>query len=422
MRKLFGLLVMLTVLYFSLQLLFAYIGNGHSIDYVINDSQYSFLVHEEYRANNKNDNDNYSLDITVDDITFNVLTYHNFKKSSKIISQIKYYKDNEYKCIFLKYRGNKILNDVLCNNGNYTTAYHNINNPSESLTSFVYSLELYGYDKKMWIDKKDNTIISNGTILYLNNMINNHFIGLVNKQNLYKINNIDKVAVTYINDNTSIEIQAFTDNKYVVKDSKDVTGKTYNIYSFTSSKNYTIIGDNNIDNAIILGTHNNSVFLYDRDNEIEYEIDTETKNILEVGNSKTSIKYYVNGNLERLKIDEIDFNNLNFGNTYVSDYNNPDFFKTIKIGYKYGYYYYFKKVNNLYQIYRSEIDSKDSLIYLFSTTNINSVQYNDNFVYYIENGDLKYYSDIYGNRTLIHVDNLSDNTLYKVYIDKTKEA
>lgn len=422
MRKLFGLLVMLFILYFSLQILFVYIGNGHSIDYVINDGDYSFLVHEDYRSNNKNDGDNYSLDIAMDDITFNILTYHDLKKSSKIISQIKYYEDNDYKCIFLKYRDNKILNDVLCNNGNYTTAYHNIDKPSASLTSFVNSLELYGYDDKKWIDDKDNINTSNGTILYSNNMIKNHFIGLINDKSIYRINSIDKVTLNYIDISNSIGIQAFTDNKYVIQDSDDITGRTYNIYSITSSKKYTIIANNDIDNAIVLGTYKDSVFLYDRDNEIEYEIDTGTKNILEVGNSKTSIKYYINGNLEHLKIEDVDFNNLNFGNKYVDDYNDPNFFKTVKVGYKYGYYYYFKKVNDFYQIYCSEIDSKNSLTYLFSTNSIDSVQFNDNFIYYIENGDLKYYSDVYGNRTLIHIDNLSDNTLYKVYIDKTKKA
>lgn len=422
MRKLFGLLVILFTLYFSLQILFVYIGNGHSIDYVINDNEYSFLVHEDYRANNKNDDDNYSLDIGINDVTFNILTYHDFKKGSKIVGQIKYYQDDDYKCIFLKYRDKEIVNDVLCNNGIYTTAYHNIDNPSASLINFIDSLKSYGYDEKEWIDDKDKISTSNGTTLYLNNMIKNHFVGLINDKNLYRINSIEDVAVARINFKNTIKLQAFTDDKYVVQDSDDTTRKKYNVYSITSSKNYIITANKNIDDAILLGTYKDSIFLYDRDNEIEYEMDTGTKNILEVGSSKTSIKYYINGNLEHLKIDEIDFNNLNFGNNHVSDYNNPNFFKTIKIGHKYGYYYYFKKVDNLYQIYCSEIDSKDNLTYLFSTTNKDSVEFNGNFVYYIENGDLKYYSDIYGNRTLIHIDNLSDNTLYKVYIDKTKEA
>ena len=422
MKKLFGLLVILFVMYLSLQVLFAYIGSGHSVDYEISDNNNLFKIHEDFNSNNKKDDNNYSLNINIDNTKFDVLTYHDFKRSSKIIKDIKYYSDNSYKCIFLRYRDNVILHDVLCNNGKYTTYYSNMSDSNEELEKFITSLTEYNYNKNQFMDNTTNTNVSTTGTIYLGNIIRNHFVGIINGKSLYRINNIDKIKVINLFSKKNITFGAFTNDKYVFLDGSDTTNKTYKIYSFTSSKNYSVVASNPISNPILLGTYGGSAFIYDKENGIEYEINTESKNMLEVGNNDTSIKYYSNGNLEHKKIDEIDFNNLNFGNEYENDYANPNFDKTIKIGNKYGYYYYFKKVNDYYETYRSRIDDKDNITYLFKTTNIEKIEFNNNYIYYMDNNTLKYYSDLYGNRSIMSINNINSNYMFKVFIDKTKEA
>lgn len=422
MKKLFGLLMILFVMYLSLQLLFVYIGNGHSIDYEIKDNDDSFEIHEEFNSNNDKDRDNYSLSININNTVFDILTYYDFKKSSKIVKNIKYYDGNDYKCIFVAYRDKTIIHDILCNNNDHTIHYNNILNPSEALTSFATNLIQYGYDRNQFIDNDTAINVSSTGYLYLDNMIKNHYIGIVNGNSLYRINDIDKLKWVNISGKNSIVLGAFTNDKYVILDNSDSEFKTYKIFSFTSSKNYSVTSVKAINNPILLGTYNDSIFIYDKGNGIEYEINTDTENVLEVGNNSTSIKYYVNGELEHKKIEEIDLNNLDFGKEYKDDYINPNFIKTIKIGNEYGYYYYFKNVNGYYEVYRSKIDNKDKLTYLFKTTDITRIQFINDYIYYVDNDILKYYNDLYGNRNVAKVNILNNNYTFKVYIDKTKEA
>lgn len=419
MRRLFGLVVFLFVLYFSLQILLVYIGNGHTINYQLKDGNYSFSVHEEFRSNNKKDDNNYFINIKVNDTQFDILTYENFKRSSKIIKAIKYYEDEQYKCIYVKYRFDKVLHDVICNNGEYALAYHSIESPTDGLRNFIRDAISKGYSENSWLDDIILKEEKKSAILYTSNLINNHFIGLVANNALYRFNSIEKIGNANLPKSDVERLDIFTNEKYFILYPNEKKG---DVYSFTSSETYSIGYDKMINNPKILGSYKDSVYIYDQFSQVEYEADTKAKNVLQIGDSTTLIKYYTNGEWYNKKLSEIDINNLNFGNEYESDYTNPDFIKTIKVGHKYGYYYYFKDNDGRYDIYRSDITNKDNMTYLFTTTNINNVQFVNEYVYYIENKILKYYSDSKGNRTLLEIDGMTDESLYKVFIDKTKKA
>ena len=96
-----------------------------------------------------------------------------------------------------------------------------------------------------------------------------------------------------------------------------------------------------------------------------------------------------------------DLTNLKFGNSYSNDYTNADYDKIIKVGNEYGYYYLFKKIDGKYVAYRSDITKKDELMYLFTTSSLNNLIFNDDYIYYVSDGSLKYYSDETGNRTVL---------------------
>lgn len=420
MKRLIQLVTFLFILYFAAQVLLVFIGNGHTINYQIIDGDNNFSVHEEYRSNNKIDSNNYFLNITINNTEFNILTYENFKRSSKIVDNIKYYEDDQYKCIYVLYRNNKVLTDVICDNGPYKIAYHSINNPSDGLRSFIRDLMAEnGYSENNWIDDVFTVEEANLATLYTGNVVNNHFVGLVVNNILYRFNNIEKIANSNLPESQIPRVQAFTDKKFIYLDN---ALKTINVYSITSSENYIVGYTMDLNDSIVLGSYRNSMFVFDRNTQVEYEANVESKTFLEIGNSDTVIKYYANGKWQHEPLANIDINNLNFGSLYPNDYNDDEFDKTIKIGNKYGYYYYYKNAGREYQIYRSDIDHKDNKTYLFSTTNIDSIQFIDGYIYYIEGNYLKYYSDNKGNRTLVKINDMNNNSLYRVYIDKTKEA
>lgn len=422
MKKLFRLLVVLFILFYSFQVLFVYIGNGHTVDYKIEDDGKIFLVHEEFKSNDKKDKNNYYLRISMGDTIFDILTYEDFKRSSEIVKKIKYFEDDNYKCIFVKYRNNLVLNDVLCNDGNYTIPYHSIEAPSVELKTFVAHLLLENYDEKKWVDNKlvdsGNDIVS----LYNNNMIQNHFVGILMNNSLYRFNYIENIGNNNLSQNEIGGIKLFINDKFVTLDYKDKNIMTSRIYYITSSEYYDLSYNEKITSPVLLGSYNDSVFIYDKASKEEYEIDTKSKKILEVGSGDTTIKYYMNGEWKNDKISNIDVENLDFGSEYDSNYSNNNFDKTIKVGNKSGFYYYFKFRNNMYDIYRSTFNNKNNLTYLLTVTSIKNVQFVDDFVYYIDKNSLKYYSDNYGYRTLLKSILINEDTIFKVFIDKSKET
>ena len=154
----------------------------------------------------------------------------------------------------------------------------------------------------------------------------------------------------------------------------------------------------------------------------EYELDYDSQSLLEVGNEETDIVFYSEGKWQRTPITS-NLNTLNFGNNYSNDYVNDEYEKIIKVGNKYGYYYLFKKVNDRYIAYRSDVTNSEALTYLFTTTNINNLVFTDDYIYYISDGSLKYYSDATGNRTVITNSNILNpsNVSIGVYVERKKE-
>ena len=80
-----------------------------------------------------------------------------------------------------------------------------------------------------------------------------------------------------------------------------------------------------------------------------------------------------------------------------------------------GFTYYFKKNGNAYKVYRS-IGESNVLTYLFSTSNIDSIQYISDYVYFIDGSTLYYYTDATGVRRLYRNNELQFNKNLKFYV------
>ena len=84
-----------------------------------------------------------------------------------------------------------------------------------------------------------------------------------------------------------------------------------------------------------------------------------------------------------------------FNNYYTDDIKGYD--KVDKVG---NYYYLYQKENNHYKVYRADTQNKKIKTYLFDTTDINSIIYLDDTIYY-QNGNTFYYHTNYGERKVI---------------------
>lgn len=403
MKKLFLGLVLLFGLYFTFEWAFVYFNKGHELTYEIIKDNHKFVVNEILTSNQGDDRDNYYLKVSYDDIIFTYQVFDDFSKQSEIIKDIIYYEDEENKCIIPVFKGNKYLFDVTCYDGKIFSYYNSITSPNEGLKIFVSNLENYGYNKKDWTNSLKK-LDEFDTITVYNNLISDHYIGvssykgvsLINKHNFIK--NID----IFNKDVYQRTISAFVNNFYITADYTGINN--FNQFEVVNLKNGEV---SKIDskynlsfNSYVLGVVENSLYIYDKDNRIEYEINLKTKNISIIGQKDKYIKYYSNGTWMDLDIKDVADNQV-FNVEQINDYNSNDYVHVIKKGNRVGYYYLFKLFNNKYQVYRTDIQNKSNLTYLFTATDYNKIIFLEDYIYYLDNNDLKYYSDKTGSKTVL---------------------
>lgn len=404
MKKLFLLLVFLFSIYFAIQFAFNYFGNGHEVSYELKYDDTNISVDEKYITNYKNEVSNYYFKVTVNDKVFSFQTFHNFNKNSYVIKEVKYYQDDKYDCILPIFNNNTILFDVMCLNNDLITYYHDIKD-NEKLDEFVKGISLENYKAITWKDNKES-FIEEGTLkLYKDNIIPNHYLGVTHYRGLYTINKNNTKSIfnlgIFVNDAYQRTIEGYVENYYVSAnyDSGDTISKFYYIDIKGNKTNsiqtyYTISY-----NSYIQGAVGDSLFIFDIDKGVQYEINVDKNSVLEVGNKDTKIRHYENGEWKKFAVNEVRKNKPLF--TY-NDYKNDKYAKSDKIGNLLsGYYYFYKRVDDHYKVYRANVQSEDVLTYLFDTKTIDRIVYLDDFVYFIDGNDLKYFSDKTGVKTLL---------------------
>ena len=152
-------------------------------------------------------------------------------------------------------------------------------------------------------------------------------------------------------------------------------------------------------NSYIQGKYEDSVYIFERTNKKQYEINTETKIVLEVGNADTGIKMLQNGEWDRISV----YDCINDAVYFTEKTNNINEYKYLisNNGIKTGYSYYYKEEDGIYSVYRINNQNNKQFTYLFKTKSIDKVIAIDEYIFYLENNYIKYYSDFTGIRTLI---------------------
>ena len=421
MKKVVQLLILLFVFYYLIQFIFHFFDKGYEISYTKNVDDKEINIKEVYSSNEKNERDNYYLELTVDNTTFNFKIYNNLMKLRNIIKDVKYIKTDTYTCILPIFKNNQILTDILCKNSKMTTYYHNIKGENPKIDEFANNIELYNVNN--WIDNSTKTTKLDNVSVYEENIINKLYLGLTSYNGLYNINNTEsnKIVAMSIFDNDiyNPKISAQINGYYLVADYNEkyefnkfyLIDFTKNIYDEISSKNKISL------NSYIQGTVDNSVYLIDIDNRKQYEINIKNKSVNEIGNEDIGIKFYNNGVWEDKNIFEIIQNEEKFIYQNIDSTNfDKEYYKIDKIGgEKSGYYYLYEKNSNVYNVYKSYIENPNNPIFLFSTSNIDRIKYVDDYIIFIDNNFVKIYNDNIGMRNIIKYDELAFNKNLNIY-------
>ena len=170
--------------------------------------------------------------------------------------------------------------------------------------------------------------------------------------------------------------------------------------------------------SYIQGIVGNSVYLYDRSNQKQYEINVEDKTVYEVGNANLKIQYYDGSKWSQKEMYDIASTDIYFEEYPDVTKKNSNYDKVIRVGGEItGYYYYFRKVGDSYEVYRAPVQNDRIKTYVFTTTSLSQIYYIDENVYFMNHNDVQKFDEILGIQPVLTNSEFEFNStiLYKIY-------
>ena len=396
MNKKYKLLILLIVL-IILIIVLKQILNFNSITYKLNIDNNKINIKETYK-------DNYYIELTFNKKVYPFRIYKNLNKN-KIVKNAFIYKDDSVECV-LPVIDNSLYTDMMCFKDGILYDYNSIKGEFSDLDKYVENIDLYNSNNF------NNTILDTKTV------------GTV-KYNIF--DNFDKTtAITTYNgllvngesvklfekDIYNNKLNAFINGYYITADyESNFTFKYFYIVNLNTKEIKRLESKIDISyDSYIEDIVDDKLYIYDKDNENQYEIDIENNKIKLISSDKY-IKYYNNKKWEKMNKakanNEIYFNYETLDN-YFTDY---DLVKESD-----EYYYLFKKDGISYKLYRVDKNNIDVYKYLLDVPTTD-IKFNDNYLYYIYKNKLYYYSDSALIKTILENSELEFNDTIKYYID-----
>lgn len=385
MKYLFKTLIIFTIIFFALKGLLFLFNTGHDVTYNLGN----FKIKETLDTK---DNNNYYFELTHEKFKINFQINKNYSKDDKVIKKIAYKKIDGYQCILPIFKNNDILTDVMCLKNNEITYANNLNN--KNINNYLKTLDKYGYDLNNYKDNASAIKLSNTQTIYQNNFLENHYIAMESYKGLNLFNGNESNIQIFENDVYTKPISFFTDKYYIVADyTQNYTFKIFHVINIVNGKQIDIRSYDDISfDSYIEGAIGTDIYLFDKENNKQYKISIEDESVEEF-HDKDHLQTY-NGKWENMSLSDA-INGTLFNNYYTDDIKGYD--KVDKVG---NYYYMYQKENNYYKVYRADIQNKKIKTYLFTTTNLKSIIYLDDTIYY-QNGNTFYYHTNYGERKVI---------------------
>ncbi|MGI6324682.1 MAG: hypothetical protein ACOXZS_01905 [Bacilli bacterium] len=431
MKKLMNALIGLAFLTIIIRIGFNFIVGGHNITYAINDGDQVFRVHETFTTGYKStyryieDKPNYFFEITTNQPEGPIFIFKllgNFNYYQRLITDIKYFENNNLKCIYPVLKTKDYNYDVLCSRNDELVHYSTIKGVYPKLDEFVNKLHSdYKYSHPGWDTTTDKAKDIDNITVYQNNIAKNHIVVLWNYTGTKTIS-YDKIftASLLLRDNYENKLGVLVGKYYVIPN----YDKTYSFnrlitldVTVNAKKEITLLKEISTD-SYFQGVVNNKAYLFDKSNKIQYEIDPVDKTCIQIGDADKGIKYY-NGKWTTISVYEAMDNKL-----FTLEYDIPEVYKQYKymrldnvLGDKDGYYYLYIKSNNKIKVYKADKQKLEQLIYLFEVKDISNIRYVDDYLYFIVDDTIYVYHETLGLRPVVKSFELlfNKNNMYDVY-------
>ena len=387
MKYLLKVLLCLLFLFFALKFIIHVLDDGHTDTY--NDGNFNIV--ENYTA----DDNNYQFNLKNNkfSLTFDVTADYN--KASNIITKIHHKKINNYECVLPIFKDGKILTDIMCKQDK--TVYYGAD-ISNKITAFIKDMNEYGYKLENFQDKAKKTSLSATEVIYEDNILENHYLALENYKGLTLYNAEEMNVPLFDNDVYTKQVSVFTDKYYVVADyDTEYSFKIFKVVNIINGNEKEIRSYDEISfDSYIQGVVDNEIYLFDKDAKVQYKINIEDETVTKLDN----IQYYDGSWHEMSLKDALDEKKFDNYKVQIDGYE-----KALKIG---KYYYLYEKNGDNYNVYKAYNKKVKQRIFLFETSDINSIIYLQNYIYF-KNGNTFYYWSNNGIKKVIENTELEFN-------------
>lgn len=404
------------IITFSLLLLFLtlllefginYFKTSHHVEYDIS----GYTVEEDYIK--KSGKDYYLIKVSKDGKEYIFNAQNEFNKNEKIIKEIISYDTDDISCATIIYTNNS-SSTPLCYKDKILHSYISVEN-EPGMSEYLEQLNKYAEDK---ITSSDESYVFAYNEIYKNNLYKNEDIIMYNYKNIIKINGERTMTFDFSNkDVFKNEYGTLVGKYYVIPKMRNSI--EFSHYLIVDIEKETVeeidlakeVSAKISSQMYVNGIYNSNLYIFDKSNLVQYEINPGKGEIKVVGNKDKKGIVYKNGQEEEIGVYTLNNEKVKFTENYDAykeiDYDQIFLTSNGAIYVKDGV---FHKVYNNYL---------KNPIYLFEAKNVQDIKVKEDNIYYINDQFLYRYND-YGNVRILKREQFKyDYTnIYDVYFEE----
>lgn len=399
----------LILLFLTLLLEFGinYFKTSHHVEYDIS----GYTVEEDYIK--KSGKDYYLIKISKDGKEYIFSAQNKFNKNEKIIKEIISYDTNDISCATIIYTNNS-SSTPLCYKDKILHSYISVEN-EPGMSEYLKQLNKYAEDK---ITPSDESYVFAYNEIYKNNLYKNEDIIMYNYKNIIKINGERTMTFDFSNkDVFKNEYGTLVGKYYVIPKMRNSI--EFSHYLIVDLEKETVeeidlakeVSAKISSQMYVNGIYNSNLYIFDKSNLVQYEINPDKGEIKVVGNKDKKGIVYKNGQEEEIGVYTLNNEKVTFTENYDA-YKEIDYDQIFLTSNGAVYV----KEGVFYKVYNNYLKNP---IYLFEAKDVQDVKVKEDNIYYINDQFLYRYND-YGNVKILKREQFKyDYTnIYDVYFEE----
>lgn len=380
MNKIIKLLLIFFGLLIVFELIITIFKTYHNVNYKIKNEKIKYSINEIYKDGK------YYLKIRNNSNIYSYEVPNDFFKRKKILKNVYTYTMGDIFCIYPIYKKDKVTSNIMCSKNNISYSYEFY---KDKLKSFTNTLEKKGYKNSSWNEESNRQKKLDTLTIYPNSIGENTYIYIYNYKGFYAINRGNNSNIKLLKNDRYKNTLGTKVNKYYLMADYDENHSYKHFYRIDMTSNkikkFKVKKEINKD-SYINGVIDDEVYIFDKDNLVQYKINPKKKKQKEIGNKEDKVLNYNLGfkriNVYSMRDDEIKFKTID---NYIDKLEGNTNIKYIEKD-KDTYYYQTKDDN----VYYYNINSKVKVL-LFNKK-ISDFKLVNNFIFFISDDTLYSYN------------------------------